>query len=86
MIEPYLTHKEIEVVRCIAQEKTRNETAKCLNISDKTLFNHLRNIRRKFGVRNVIGILKIAVAQGILPEKELRMCRLKSHRMPISTG
>jgi len=72
-VEPYLTHKEIEVVRYIAQEKTLEQTARCLNISDKTLYNHLQSIRRKFGTRGIAGILKIAVAQGILLEKELRL-------------
>jgi DNA-binding NarL/FixJ family response regulator len=81
LIEPYLTHKEIEVVRCIAQEKTLKQTARFLNISDKTLYNHLRSIRQKFGIRSMVGILKIAVTQGILPEKELRLCPSKLRRI-----
>ena len=75
MIEPYLTHTEIEVVRFVAQEKTRKEIAYCLKISDSTVKNHLDSIRRKFGIHNMVGILKLAVMQGILPENELRSCR-----------
>jgi DNA-binding CsgD family transcriptional regulator len=73
MTWPGLTHREIEILRYIMQEKTLKETARCLKISDSTVYNHLDNIRRKFGIRNMVGILKLAVAQGILPEKELRM-------------
>jgi len=80
MTEPGLTHREIEILRYIAQEKTLKETAHCLKISDSTLYNHLENIRKKFGIHNIVGILKLAVAQGILPEKELRMRRIKFQR------
>jgi len=73
MTWPGLTLREIEILRYTMQEKTLKETARCLKISDSTLYNHLDNIRRKFGIRNMVGILKLAVAQGILPEKELRM-------------
>jgi len=80
MTEPGLTHKEIEILRCIVREKTLKETARCLKISDSTLYNHLDNIRRKYGIHNMVGILKLAVAQGILSEKELRMRRFKFQR------
>lgn len=70
-IPPYLTRQEIEIVRFIAQEKTDEEITNCLRVSIKTLNNHLGNIYRKFGIRNRVGILKLAVATGILPEREL---------------
>jgi DNA-binding CsgD family transcriptional regulator len=76
-IPPYLTHREIEVIRCMAQEKTAKETACCLKVSKRTIDGHLENIRRKFGVHNIVGVFKLAVSQGILPEKELRSCRFK---------
>jgi len=76
-IPPYLTHKEIEIVRCIAHEKTDMEMTYCLRVSISTLNNHLTNIFRKFRIRNRVGILKLAVAKGILPERELRLSSLK---------
>jgi len=74
-IPPHLTHQEIEIVRCMAQEKTVKETAYCLKVSVKTVYNHLGNIYRKFGIHNMVGILKLAVTQGILPVEELRSYR-----------
>ncbi|MDR1802749.1 MAG: LuxR C-terminal-related transcriptional regulator [Treponema sp.] len=76
-IAPHLTRQEIEVIRCVAREKTRKETAYCLKVSEKTVSNHLENIRMKFGVHNLVEILKLAVTKGILPEKELWSCRFK---------
>jgi DNA-binding NarL/FixJ family response regulator len=80
-IEPYLTYQEIEIVRYVAREKTVGEIARFLKISVHTVQNHLRNIRDKFGIRNMVGILKLAVTQGILPEKELRSYRFKCGRL-----
>jgi len=76
-IPPYLTHKEIEIVRCIAHEKTDMEMTYCLRVSISTLNNHLTNIFRKFRIRNRVGIVKLAVAKGILPERELRLSLLE---------
>jgi DNA-binding CsgD family transcriptional regulator len=76
-IPPHLTHQEIEIVRYIAQEKTDKEMTHCLKVSIRTLNYHLGNIYRKFGIRNRVGILKLAVTQGILPEKELRSCHYR---------
>jgi DNA-binding NarL/FixJ family response regulator len=70
-VEPHLTHCEIEVARCMAREKTIKETAYCLKVSVRTVNNHLGNIYRKFGVRNTVGVVKLAVARGILPAEEL---------------
>jgi DNA-binding CsgD family transcriptional regulator len=76
-IPPYLTHQEVEIVRYIAQEKTDKEMTHCLKVSLRTLNYHLGSIYRKFGIRNRVGILKLAVTRGILPEKELWSCRLE---------
>jgi DNA-binding NarL/FixJ family response regulator len=76
-VKPNLTFKEIEVVRSRARGKTRTETAHCLNMSIRTADNHLENVRRKFGIRNIVDILRLAVSQGILPVKELLSGRLK---------
>ena len=74
-IPPHLTHKEVEIVRCIAQEKEDLEMAYCLQVSIRTVNKHLDNIYRKFGIRNRVGVLKLAVTQGILSVEELRSYR-----------
>ena len=70
-INPHLTHREIEIVRCCADEKTATEVAMVLMLSKKTVQNHISNIYAKFGIRNMVGVLKLAVSIGILPVKEL---------------
>ncbi|MDR2785630.1 MAG: LuxR C-terminal-related transcriptional regulator [Treponema sp.] len=69
--EPYLTRREIEIVRCIAEGRTVGETAETLTVSGHTITNHLGNVYRKFGTRNRVEVLKLAVSKGILPVDEL---------------
>ena len=70
-IKPYLTHREIEIVRFTAKGKTVKETASALMISHRTVTGHLANIYRKFKVRNMVEVLKLAVSTGILPVDEI---------------
>jgi len=69
--EPRLTHREIEIVRCAGEGKTGRETASVLMLSRRTVRNHISNIYQKFGIRNMVGVLKLAVSKGILPVEEL---------------
>ena len=70
-IEQYLTHRKIEIVRCIVAGKTAKEIASVLMLSLRTVKNHVYNIYRKFGIRNMVGVVKLAVLKGILPIDEL---------------
>jgi DNA-binding CsgD family transcriptional regulator len=70
-ITPHLTHREIEIVRCTVEGKTAKETASVLMVSLRTVQNHISNIYRKFGIRNIVGVLKLAVSKGILSVEEL---------------
>jgi DNA-binding NarL/FixJ family response regulator len=65
-ILPHLTAQEVEVCRYVSMEKGRKEIARCLGISVKTVDNHLCSIRLKFGKRNTIGVLRVAVSVGII--------------------
>jgi DNA-binding NarL/FixJ family response regulator len=76
--EPYLTRREMEVVRCIAEEKTAKQTASSLMMSEKTVTNHLSSVYQKFGTRNKAGVLKLAVSKGILPVSELMTYTVQS--------
>jgi DNA-binding NarL/FixJ family response regulator len=70
-IEPYLTHREIEIVRYTVKEKTAKEIATILMVSEKTVKNHLVNIYEKFGIHKIVGVLKLEVRKRILPMNEL---------------
>ena len=43
-VEPYLTHREIEIVRCAVEGKTAKETASVLMLSQRTVQNHISNV------------------------------------------
>jgi DNA-binding CsgD family transcriptional regulator len=77
-LEPHLTRREIEIVRCIADGKTAGETAKTLTVCEHTVTNHLGNVYRKFGTRNRVEVLKLAVSRGILPVDELMSYTVQS--------
>jgi len=68
--KPHLTHREVEIVRCAGEGKTGKETASVLMLSRRTVQNHISNIYQKFGIRNMVGVLKLAVSKGILPVEE----------------
>ena len=70
-IEPHLTHREIEIVRFAAEGMTVKETAFALMLSHRTVTGHLCNVYKKFGIHNMVGVLKLAVSKGILPVDEI---------------
>jgi DNA-binding CsgD family transcriptional regulator len=65
-LEPRLTPREIEIVRCIAEGRTVRETAEVLTVSGHTVTNHLGSVYRKFGTRNRVEVLKLAVSKVIV--------------------
>jgi DNA-binding CsgD family transcriptional regulator len=77
-VEPYLTRREIEIVRCIAEGRTAGETAEALTVSEHTVTNHLGNVYQKFGTKNRVEVLKLAVSKGILPVDELMTYTVQS--------
>jgi DNA-binding NarL/FixJ family response regulator len=77
-LEPRLTSREIEIVRCIAEGRTVGETAEVLTVSGHTVTNHLVSVYRKFGMRNRVEVLKLAVSKGILPVDELMTYTVQS--------
>jgi DNA-binding NarL/FixJ family response regulator len=68
---PYLTHREIEVVRCIAKGLVKKEIGAALRVSKKTVDNHMGNIYRKFGIHNSVGVLRLAVSNGLISVNEI---------------
>lgn len=62
----YLTKREIEVVRLLAEEKTTEEIAQTLFVSTHTIETHRKNILSKIHAKNVVGVLKYALRTGIV--------------------
>jgi DNA-binding NarL/FixJ family response regulator len=61
-----LTPREREIAVLIAQSHSSKEVAGHLNISIKTAENHRANLMRKLGVRDVAGLVRFVVRQGLV--------------------
>lgn len=59
-----LTPREKEVLKLILKEKTTNEIGEKLDVSSKTVEKHRANLFIKFGVKNVVGLVKKAIMEG----------------------
>ena len=68
---PHFAPREIEIIRCIAQEKTIKETAEILGIREHTVTNYLHTMYRKCGVSNMVGLVKAGLTVGILMVSDL---------------
>jgi len=69
--KPYLTHREFEILRYIVKGNTAKKTAFILMLSLRPVQNHISNIYDKFGVRKMAGVLKLALAMGILSDDSI---------------
>lgn len=56
----HLTNREIEIVKLINQEFSSKQIADTLFISERTVETHRKNIHRKTGTQNVVGLLRYA--------------------------
>lgn len=63
-----LTPREIEVLSLVAAGRSNREIAQDLQISPKTADTHRTNLMRKIDVHNVAGLVRFAVAHGIVEE------------------
>jgi len=63
MSKSILTKREKEVFELLIDNKTTEEIAKKLNISEKTVRNHISNVMQKLGVKGrssaVVELLKL---------------------------
>ena len=62
---PQLTEREKDIVRLIADEYTSREIGEKLFISYHTVERHRKNIIAKLGVKNVAGLVKYAIKNGL---------------------
>jgi DNA-binding NarL/FixJ family response regulator len=56
-----LTKRELEILKLITQEKTNDEISTLLFIAKRTVDSHRQNLLNKLGVKNTVGLTKIAI-------------------------
>lgn len=61
-----LTEREKEILQLIVQEKTTQEIAVLLCLSEKTIETHRRSIMQKLEVKNIAGMVRKAIIQGLV--------------------
>ena len=61
-----LTDRETEILKMIALENSNIEIAEKLYISPKTVETHRKNLMKKIGVRNSLGIYKFALKHKLI--------------------
>ena len=61
-----LSKREVEVLRCIANELSNDETAVKLNIKKRTVDSHRQNLINKLNVKNTVGLVKYALELNII--------------------
>lgn len=61
-----LTKREKQILHLVVKENTSAEIAKKLEISLRTVETHRKNILRKTGARNIVGLVKYALNNKML--------------------
>jgi DNA-binding NarL/FixJ family response regulator len=61
-----LTDREIQIVKLISQEYNSKEISEELFVSAHTIDTHRKNIMKKLGVKNTIGIVKYALKNNLI--------------------
>lgn len=62
---PSLTRREKEVLELIVKEYTSEEIAENLFVTIKTVEAHRSNLIQKLGVKNVAGLVRVAIEKGL---------------------
>lgn len=61
-----LTKREKQILNLILMENKSSKIAKKLNISLRTVETHRKNILRKTGAKNIVGLVKYAIGNLII--------------------
>lgn len=64
--ENQITERELEVLKLLAQELTSKQIADKLFISERTVETHRKNLMRKTGTNNGIGLIRYAYQKKII--------------------
>lgn len=62
----FLTDREIQVIKLIAQEFSTKEISEELFVSVHTIESHRKNIMKKLGIKNTIGLVKYALKNKLI--------------------
>jgi two-component system response regulator NreC len=60
-----LTSREREVLQLVAEGHTTRKIAEVLKLSTKTIDSHREHIMEKLGIRNIAGLTKYAIREGL---------------------
>lgn len=63
--------KELELIRLLCKQMTTKEIGHHLNLSERTVEQYRSNIIRRIGAKNIAGIIKFALQNGIIQIDEL---------------
>jgi len=61
-----LTYREIQILTLLVQSHTNRHIANQLDISENTVKTHRRNIQKKFGVSNLLGMVRYACRENLI--------------------
>lgn len=61
-----LTPREVEIVKLIAKEYSTKQIADILFISERTVETHRKNILKKTGTSNLVGLIKYAYSKDLI--------------------
>ena len=64
---PRLTARQREVLQLIAEGRTTKEIAQKLDLSARTVENHRMQIMERLDIRDVAGLVRYAIREGIVP-------------------
>ena len=65
-----LTEREVEIIQGIWEGYANKELSELLKLSIKTIEAHRNNIMNKYNTSNVIQMIRIGLAKGIIKVKE----------------
>ncbi len=66
-IAALLSNRELEIIRLITLEYNNQDIAKHLDISKRTVETHRKNIFKKTKVKSVVGLVVLALKNGLVP-------------------
>lgn len=65
--KPVLSSRELEVLKLIAKEYSNEKIGEKLFISERTVEAHRRNIFIKTKTKSIVGLMKYAIKEGLIP-------------------
>lgn len=72
--EAHLTDREREVLSYLVKCESNGSIAKMLGVSENTIKTHRRNIKDKFGVTNLIGMVRFACRANLIDHGDDSFC------------